>query len=76
MKASHGLGGVLLENANIDDIGGTLHMRGGVPVPIMVEEGEDPQEDTEQPQLHGVLYNPAVFYNRHLPLNIIPHSHL
>mmetsp|Transcript_28219 Transcript_28219/g.56775 ORF Transcript_28219/g.56775 Transcript_28219/m.56775 type:complete len:514 (-) Transcript_28219:202-1743(-) len=67
MKASHGLGGVLLENASIDDLGGTLHMRGGVPVPIMVEEG-NPQEDTEQ-QLHGVLYNPAVFYNRHLPLN-------
>ncbi|KAK1740270.1 hypothetical protein QTG54_009220 [Skeletonema marinoi] len=67
MKASHGLGGVLLENSSIDDLGGTLHMRGGVPVPIMVEEG-NPQEDTEQ-QLHGVLYNPAVFYNRHLPLN-------
>ncbi|KAL7499092.1 hypothetical protein ACHAWT_007603 [Skeletonema menzelii] len=67
MKASHGLGGILLENANLDDLGGSLHLRGGVPVPMMmVEEGE--RKDTEQ-QLHGVLYNPAVFYNRHLPLH-------
>jgi len=71
MKASHGLGGILLENATIDDLGGTLHMRGGVPVPMMISSEGDPEDTTteEQQQLHGVLYNPAVFYNRHLPLN-------
>ena len=65
MKASHGLGGILLENANLDDLGGTLHMRGGIAVPID-DEGDD---DKESSSLHGILYNPAVFYNRHLPLN-------
>jgi hypothetical protein len=59
------LGGILLENANLNDLGGTLHMRGGVPVPID-DEGDN---DNESSSLHGVLYNPAVFYNRHLPLN-------
>jgi hypothetical protein len=74
MQASHGLGGILLENANLDDLGGSLHLRGGIPVPIMAEEEGD-RKDIEQqqqpspPQLHGVLYNPAVFYNRHLPLH-------
>lgn len=72
MRASHGLGGILLENASLDDLGGTLHMRGGVPVPV--GEGVDTETsstllDTTEQLLHGILYNPAVFYNRHLPLN-------
>jgi hypothetical protein len=65
MKVSHGLGGILLENANLDDLGGTLHMRGGIVVPIDDEE----DDNNESSSLHGILYNPAVFYNRHLPLN-------
>eukprot|EP00571_Detonula_confervacea_P001968 CAMPEP_0172319884 /NCGR_PEP_ID=MMETSP1058-20130122/38971_1 /TAXON_ID=83371 /ORGANISM="Detonula confervacea, Strain CCMP 353" /LENGTH=473 /DNA_ID=CAMNT_0013035029 /DNA_START=129 /DNA_END=1547 /DNA_ORIENTATION=- len=79
MKASHGLGGILLENANLDDLGGTLYLRGSVPVPM--EESDsmlqssiqsttantDDNDDPEQ-QLHGILYNPAVFYDRHLPI--------
>ncbi|KAL7534379.1 hypothetical protein ACHAXR_008201 [Thalassiosira sp. AJA248-18] len=82
MKASHGLGGILLENANLDDLGGTLYLRGSVPVPV---EEEDPliiqqstpstssslpsaNDDDIDPELHGILYNPAVFYNRHIPI--------
>ena len=64
MKASYGLGGILLENAKLDDLGGTLHLRGSIPVPKHEQESN---EDTEQ--LHGILYNPAVFYDRHLSLD-------
>lgn len=62
MKASHGLGGILLENANADDMGGTLHLRGCTPV--ISENDTD-----EEPIFHGVLYNPGVFYNRHIPMS-------
>lgn len=63
MKASHGLGGILLENANADDMGGTLHLRGCTPVMY------DNEDDVDEPSFHGVLYNPSVFYNRHIPMN-------
>lgn len=66
MKSSHGLGGILLENANLDDLGGTLHIRGGIPVPKLVEEKGNNDDELS---LHGILYNPAVFYNRQLPLD-------
>mmetsp|Transcript_12206 Transcript_12206/g.21157 ORF Transcript_12206/g.21157 Transcript_12206/m.21157 type:complete len:498 (-) Transcript_12206:64-1557(-) len=68
MEASHGLGGILLENANFDDLGGMLHLRGSVPVPVAEAHLSQSTED-EGPELHGILYNPAVFYNRHLPIN-------
>ena len=55
MKASNGLGGIFLENAKIDDMGGTLHLRGAIPVPSL----EDPN------LIHGVIYNPAIFYGRY-----------
>jgi hypothetical protein len=61
MKASHGLGGILLENANEDDMGGTLHLRGCTPV---ISENCNNGELN----FHGVLYNPAIFYNRHIPV--------
>ena len=54
LEASDNLGGILLSNATLDDLGHTLHLRGGVPVPIgSMEDGK----------LHGILYNPAVFYH-------------
>lgn len=53
MTASNYRGGILLENANVDDLGGTLHLKGSIPVPAKCG-GE----------LHGVLYHPAVQYNR------------
>ena len=75
MEISCGLGGILLENANLDDLSSTLYLRGALPVPIM-EGREMPEQsavtnnDDEPPEqeLHGILYNPAVFYNRHIPL--------
>lgn len=59
MKASAGRGGIFLERANLDDMGGTLHLRGAIPVP----SSDDPTA------LYGILYNPALFYNRHEPLH-------
>lgn len=75
MKASHGLGGILLENANLDDLGGTLHLRGSVPVPVegaehvAIQSTTPEEEDEADPELHGILYNPAVFYNRHFAID-------
>jgi len=66
MKASRNLGGILLENAKLDDLGGTLHMRGAIPIEEQ-SSNNNSDEDTEQ-QLHGILYNPAIFYNRHLSI--------
>ena len=67
MKASHGLGGILLMNATIDDLGSILHMRGGVPVPYCNNTHKDEREEgrwrKRNNRLHGVLYNPSVFYN-------------
>jgi len=55
MKASNGEGGIFLENAGVDDLGGTLHLRGAIPV--MSENNPD--------KLHGIIYNPTLFYNRY-----------
>ncbi len=66
MEASHGLGGILLMNATIDDLGSILHMRGGVPVPHCNDANKDEKEEgrwRNRNRLHGVLYNPSVFYN-------------
>lgn len=68
MEASHGLGGILLENANLGDLGGTLHIRGSVPVPIIQSATATTSTSNDVEELHGILYNPAVFYNRHIPL--------
>jgi len=61
MKASHGLGGIFLKNANADDMGETLHLRGCTPV---ISENCNSGEL----MFYGVLYNPAIFYNRHIPV--------
>jgi len=66
MKASNNLGGILLEGASLGDLGGTLHMRGAIPIEEQ-SSNNNGNEDTEQP-LHGILYNPAIFYNRHLSI--------
>lgn len=67
MEASHGLGGILLMNATIDDLGSILHLRGGVPVPYVnnphVKSTAGGGEWRKSNKLYGVLYNPSVFYN-------------
>lgn len=59
MQVSHGLGGILLENANVHDLGGTLHLRGCIPVPVCAT--------SEHSDLYGILYNPAIYYNHRAP---------
>ena len=55
-------------------------MRGAVPVPKIEEGDNSDDQTTELPstldaeKLHGILYNPAVFYNRHLPLKDDEHD--
>ena len=82
MEASNNVGGILLENASLDDLGGTLHMRGSVPVPITKTSEQaytatanemsfdtdiTGQQQQQQQQLWGILYNPAIFVcNKHL----------
>lgn len=56
MEASQGLGGIFLENATEDDLGGSLHLRGAVPVL------------SSSQNMYGVLYNPAIFYKRNEPI--------
>ena len=51
MVASNGRGGILIQNARVDDLGGTLHMKGSVPIPIANSD-----------ELYGILYNPALHY--------------
>ena len=60
MVASNGRGGILLQNARVDDLGGTLHMKGSVPIPI-ANSGE----------LYGVLYNPALYYESRISSSIM-----
>ncbi|KAL7535853.1 hypothetical protein ACHAWF_005292 [Thalassiosira exigua] len=64
MLASDGLGGVFLEGATRDDLGGTLHLRGGVPVPASVGEGDNGGDNSgrDGPPLHGVLYHPGTLH--------------
>jgi len=61
MTTSHNLGGIFLENATIEDIGGTLHLRGAMPVTA------SKSSLSSELNIHGVLYNPALFYNRNVP---------
>ncbi len=80
MEASFGLGGILLQGANEDDMGGTLHLRGSIPILNIdgghVHEGKDLDEALlstttttgNDCNLYGILYNPAIFYNRHKPV--------
>jgi hypothetical protein len=67
MEASHGLGGVLLLNATIDDLGSILHLRGSVPVPYYTNntnmDAVKGERWRRKNRLHGILYNPSVFYN-------------
>eukprot|EP00557_Chaetoceros_sp_GSL56_P002087 CAMPEP_0176498912 /NCGR_PEP_ID=MMETSP0200_2-20121128/12614_1 /TAXON_ID=947934 /ORGANISM="Chaetoceros sp., Strain GSL56" /LENGTH=461 /DNA_ID=CAMNT_0017897231 /DNA_START=246 /DNA_END=1631 /DNA_ORIENTATION=+ len=58
MEVSHGLGGILLENANENDMGGTLHLRGSIPVPAVRSATAG-----KISELYGILYNPALYYN-------------
>ena len=60
MQASAGRGGILLENADLDDMGGNLHLKGAIPVPSL----------HDSTILYGMLYNPALFYERHEPPNV------
>ena len=66
MEASHGQGGILLQNANTEDMGGTLHLRGSIPVLSSENDNHDnDKDDSGTGTFHGILYNPAIFYNRH-----------
>ncbi len=56
MEVTNGLGGILLENANENDMGGTLHLRGAIPIITNQKGGENGEM--------GILYNPAIFYER------------
>ena len=53
-----------------------LHLRGSVPVPIegvehvAIQSTTSEKEDEADPKLNGMLYNPAVFYNRHFTIYI------
>ena len=60
MVASNGRGGILLQNARVDDLGGMLHMKGSVPIPI-ANSGE----------LYGILYNPALYYESRISSSIM-----
>jgi len=62
MKASHGFGGILLENATEDDIGGILHLRGATPIIDYDNQGQD---QNSKLKYHGILFNPALFYNHY-----------
>lgn len=64
MSISEGRGGIFLENATEDDIGGILHLRGCLPIPLSSCSSEDKTMDGARKELQGVLYNPAVFYQR------------
>lgn len=69
MEASHGQGGILLQNANTEDMGGTLHLRGSIPVLSSENDNHDnDKDDSGTGTFHGILYNPAISYNRHQPI--------
>ena len=58
-------GGIFLENAQVDDLGHTLTLRGMIPVPRSTtttttsKQEEVKEEHQPPPLLHGVLYHPA-----------------
>ena len=64
MKASGGKGGIFLQNANEEDMGGTLHLRGSIPVLSQTDDDGDDNNQSAQ-KFYGILYNPALFYNRY-----------
>jgi hypothetical protein len=55
-QASFNMGGIFLENAQEDDFGSILHLRGMIPVHRHMTK------DTERSSLHGVLYHPAFLH--------------
>jgi hypothetical protein len=78
MKASHEQGGIFLENANENDMGGVLHLRGSIPIVTIDNDRYDSADSRtnkvairgggdqhDNGTVRGILYNPAVFYNRH-----------
>mmetsp|Transcript_20824 Transcript_20824/g.24108 ORF Transcript_20824/g.24108 Transcript_20824/m.24108 type:complete len:319 (-) Transcript_20824:1395-2351(-) len=60
MEISQGQGGIFLKNASEEDLGGTINLRGAIPVTTSSPEGSE--------IIHGMLYNPALFYNKHKPI--------
>ncbi len=62
MEVTNGVGGILLENANENDMGGTLHLRGAIP--IITNQKKEENEELGEGDFHGILYNPAIFYER------------
>lgn len=72
MIASKGQGGIFLENANEDDLSSVLHLRGSIPV-VMNTCTSQSSLETNTNSIHGILYNPSLFYNR-LEVNNKPSS--
>ena len=64
MEASHGHNGIFIQNVNKGDMGGTLHLRGSVPILSRVDNDYDSNTNA----FHGILYNPVIFYKRHHPI--------
>jgi hypothetical protein len=66
MTLSKGQGGIFLENANEDDLTGVLNLRGAIPIvspsPSLLDS------DSDSGKIHGILYNPALFYNKYSPI--------
>ncbi len=65
MEITKGQGGIFLQNAQEEDLGDILHLRGAIPIPIPI-----PSTPSEQSKsMHGILYNPSLFYNRYDPIH-------
>lgn len=68
MSSTQGRGGIFLENANENDLNGVLNLRGATPittsctVPRTTTTSKD--EIVNDIKLHGMLYNPYLFYNK------------
>ena len=79
IQASNGKGGIFLHNAKLEDLNNILHLRGAIPViktsiqsssssssSSLLSDDNVNKEDQEQ-EIHGVLYNPYLFYNNKRP---------
>jgi hypothetical protein len=66
ITASNGYGGIFLENANVNDFNdGILHLRGAIPIPMSLSSNSTiNSESVAEPEFHGILYNPYLFYNQ------------
>jgi len=73
IEISKGQGGIFLHNANEEDLGDILHLRGAIPITSPIPSTPSTElinNNTVQDRIfHGILYNPSLFYNRYDPIN-------